>query len=182
MAIGNPLQQSYLITGAGVLILHEKNRKYYVILAKNKFKNIYEDLGGSLDPNETPEMCAAREVLEESRGVIRINPHDLSFCPYIDIIRPGSTNAYRCFIYRLNDPNFSCKIFYMTNPLYLPQAYRETTKLSRFPLEKLRKIFYKYNGYPTEIPRMSVRGKLYENIAYSRVRSILHEGFIRRIL
>lgn len=61
------------ILGASVLMLEYYKGEPAMILFRDRLTGIYSEAGGSLDPRETPEECAQRELKEESLGLFRIN-------------------------------------------------------------------------------------------------------------
>jgi 8-oxo-dGTP pyrophosphatase MutT (NUDIX family) len=61
-----------MYTGAGILIFETYHGHTYIILVRDKTS--YSEPGGSANPEETPKVTASRECLEETCGLIKIDP------------------------------------------------------------------------------------------------------------
>jgi len=71
-------------TGGGVVLIENYlNRNHTrqedaVILFRDKFTGKYNDGGGKIDPGETVERAARRELKEESENLFRLSPNSLN--------------------------------------------------------------------------------------------------------
>jgi len=130
---------------AGVLLV-EKYRNnfgridYAVILFYNIYKDTYEDPGGHLTERKTIQESAAKELIEESCNLFRINPLYLTNHIYY--------NGYYSFLLYVQGPTD----LYGGNPIYseyyhhnrnfihyqnAPAEYKETDNMRRFYISDL---------------------------------------------
>lgn len=74
--------------GAGVFFITENSDgELYTFLGERKSGSGWVNLGGLRDPEDSSiEEAAAREVFEESMGLITLDPKDLAYNPYADLV------------------------------------------------------------------------------------------------
>jgi uncharacterized protein (DUF2236 family) len=132
------------VLGAGVLILTESTTfpgEHDVILFKD-YTGMYTDAGGHCD-DSPPDEAASKELYEESRTIVHIDVNTIRECNFIDI--PSYKHTYRCYV--VNVPRIQCRDFYEIDTRYMPRAFRETTRMRRFPLRYVRERIF--NGQLT---------------------------------
>jgi hypothetical protein len=124
------------IAGSGVLILTDSNvfpGEHDVVLIKD-YTNMYNDAGGKSE-GKTSAVTASDELYQETRGIIRIDPHILSKTKYIDIGK-SSKHRYRCYIVYI--PKLSCRQYYSIDTSHMSSSFRETTGMTRFPVRYIQ--------------------------------------------
>jgi ADP-ribose pyrophosphatase YjhB (NUDIX family) len=121
-------------TGAGVIVIDTKNN--HLILTRD-FRKEYNDFGGGCEKDELCYETASRELYEESRCTIEVLPHIMKKNKYVQVHTKGG-HIYTCFIHYTD--NVSCNAFYEAkNKIkHLPKQYHETTKMSRFDINKIK--------------------------------------------
>lgn len=88
------------ITGAGLLLFTNIENKLHVILYKNKYKQTYEDLGGTFDKNDKNiYKTASRESYEESATYVDIKDYELQKSKKVFL------NTYVCFLKKVKNFN-----------------------------------------------------------------------------
>lgn len=124
-----------LLTGAGIAILVPYQKRWAVALFHEKHSNSYQDLGGSIDPEDTDlKEVAIREAKEESANLIHIHPKCL-FTYFIEKL------PYRCYLIAV-PPNTINPTTFKTNHFLLeknnaPHHYQEMDDLDFFYLTDL---------------------------------------------
>lgn len=142
------------MNGAGVLLLEKYNTRdinkkiirtgYSVILFHDKKRKVYTECGGNIDPGETMEICAQRELKEESLGLFRINISKLA--PRLKSI-DSYQGKYTCFLAYVKGPQGigirssdydHNKKFIETNKSMIPDCWRETDRMTRIYLDDIK--------------------------------------------
>lgn len=111
-----------LIKGAGGIIL--KGNKVLLIKRKNAqiFNNLWANPGGKLEPGETVEECAVREVFEETGVAVKVVKKIVDYEDY----REGTLRGlYTGFLVKIVSGVPSCK------------DSEKIADIRYFPLEKL---------------------------------------------
>lgn len=81
---------------------------------------------------------AARELYEETRGVLNVTAARIRTCPWVDI--DNGRHKSRCYFLTLTDAEAAgiCRKFYATDVSKLPRAFQETTAMTRFNIAQWR--------------------------------------------
>jgi hypothetical protein len=121
------------LTGAGIFIVENNNNNLVAILFGNKGHE-YSELGGVIDPGETPEETASREAKEESANLIQIKPHELK-----QISIPILHHKYMSYIIYIN--KISARDYYHNVKLVFgkckPHVWKENSSMVRIDLQNL---------------------------------------------
>lgn len=140
-----------IVKGAGVLLIQKVNRDKVFVLFKNK-KNMYMELGGGRDGNESVYKTAQREVCEESYSTVHISKDTLidlyKHKKYYDGVH--NNRIYRCFFHELDgdDDVITRKAFLknknifkylLSNNIPIPDYYFETVDVSFFNIDTVRR-------------------------------------------
>ena len=122
--------------GAGILIIESyKGQPVITLFGKDGFN--YADLGGRIDPGESPEEAACREAREESANLINIGPHEI-----VQYSIPVKHQEYVAFIMYVDGIFFKDYahninvIFTGCNP-YKQKHWMETNSMARIPLNNI---------------------------------------------
>lgn len=129
-----------MFKGGGVLLIENHNNQKgriepSVILFKNKYTNIYSDLGGRIDPkdNQNISKTALREAFEESLCLIKLRS--------VRNFDSVSNNSYKCYIVPVEDNKIKIKYYYhnlkVIPKLDIPEYYKETIDMARFYISDL---------------------------------------------
>lgn len=151
------------ITGAGVIVVNKSKKNEYadvllILETGGRFRGHYNDIGGDIDPHETPLKCAVRELMEETYDTFTIKESDLS--ENMSIMAKTTTgNCYKSYLYIHDDENFSCKTYYDKMKINVNNYNRETNGLSRFPINLLIDAF-KNNSTPPGFNYLDSDGNL----------------------
>ena len=120
-------------SGAGVLLVCNKKTLGPCIILVNDYTQKWSDLGGSYeDKHGTPDVTAATETYEESRGVIQIAASSLT--KYVDL--PVQLGIYRSYIAELADKKW-CTVYNQTDTSKMSHAFQETNGMRYFPLAQV---------------------------------------------
>jgi hypothetical protein len=120
-------------SGAGVLVLDTS--KQQLLLIKD-YHGQYNDMGGQLQApliDGVLERTAAAELLEETRGVMKVSAAELASAPRVSLPK-----GYRMYILRRPDTTGLCSRYYAIDPKKagLGPSFCETEGLTRFPLQQ----------------------------------------------
>ena len=154
-------------------------RRQYFCLVKDQRKT-FNDPGGIYEQkHKRISSCAAQELKEETRGLVKVSARTLQGCKWVDV--PCGRHMYRMYIMYVNSPGFpsvSCSNFYKINPKTLPKAYQETTRMTWFPIRQFKSEYLR-NGHISSTKNTD-RGK--KEKVHGRVRtgiaSAIQKGLI----
>jgi hypothetical protein len=119
--------------GAGILIV-ESYKNSPVITLFGKHNSELNDVGGSIDPNESSEVAAARECREETGNLINIKPSELLQISMPVLLRQYISYAVYVRNISAKDYNHNIKqIFGSCNS----HVWKETNIMARFPLKDI---------------------------------------------
>jgi len=139
-----------LVKGSGVLLIQKMHKSKVLVLFKSK-NNLYMELGGGKEDNETVYNNALRESREESYYSVNINKKDLIEAyknnKYYD--RIFNNSIYRCFYYTIPEEDVLTRKEYMKNKnifknlkknnIEIPDYYFETNDISFFNIQSIYK-------------------------------------------
>ncbi len=125
-----------MLTGAGILILELYNSNIVVTLFGMNATN-YSDLGGHIDPGETPQDAAYREGREESENLINIKPHEL-----LQYGIPIIFKQYLCYIIYVQNLSFqdyahNVNIIHSGCQGHYANVWKESNSMARIPLNNI---------------------------------------------
>ncbi|MCJ7636149.1 MAG: NUDIX domain-containing protein [Nitrososphaeraceae archaeon] len=140
--------------GAGILII-ESYKKNPVITLFGQNNMNYSDVGGKMDPGETPEVTAYREGREETANLINITPEELNY--YAARIE---FNGYVCYIIYINEIDFN-DYAYNVNIIHSYCSYKEkhwmeTNSMARVPLNNILSSANQHIDYSSDINGYSI--------------------------
>jgi NUDIX domain len=130
-------------TGAGVVLIENYlNRKHSrqedaVILFRDKFSGKYNDGGGKIDPGETVERAARRELKEESENLFRLSPNSLN------LQLASRHQNYIAYFVRITAKGgiqskyYSSNLSSLKNGKNVPHHWLETDKMTRVYVKDL---------------------------------------------
>lgn len=118
-----------MITGAGILLL--ENYKGYPVIVLFGKHNKYSDLGGYIDPGESPEQCACRESREESCNLLYITPQQLSI--YATPIKCKQYVSFVLYIKNIKKTHYEYNSKQISN-YCKSNKWKETNQMTRIPL------------------------------------------------
>lgn len=179
-------------TGSGIILVEEyydsKTRKYrpVIILFKNRFFGMFEDLGGGRDSSETLKESAIREAQEESRNLF-ILPEEL-----LDDKKAVRIKNYVGYIVHIKGPddrNINLKWYDYNKeiidehldevkPTKKEKSFDETIDITRIYVEQILKdgIFdIQGDFYTKNINNKTVK-------IFSRTKSLLRTAFINDLI
>ena len=125
-----------MLTGAGILILELYKSNIVVTLFGMNATN-YSDLGGHIDPGETPQDAAYREGREESENIINIKPHEL-----LQYGIPIIFKQYLCYILYVKNLSFqdyahNVNIIHSGCQGRHSNVWKESNSMTRIPLNNI---------------------------------------------
>ena len=139
-----------IVKGSGVLLIQKINRDKVFVLFKNK-KNMYMELGGGREGNESVYKTAQRESREESYSTVNISRDTLidlyKHKKYYDGVHDN--RIYRCFFHELDGDevitqkqflkNKNIFKYLLSNNIDIPDYYFETLDVSFFNIDTVRR-------------------------------------------
>jgi ADP-ribose pyrophosphatase YjhB (NUDIX family) len=145
------------IKGAGILIIENYKNNLVVTLFGNQGKE-YSDLGGVMDPGETPIKAACREAREESANLIKIEPDELK-----NIGNSVTISAYKAYIVYIKNLSIQAyqqnvkKVFQDCNK----RVWKENNSMTRIPLDRMIDTVIKNNKQVRDINnnKIKIRGR-----------------------
>lgn len=189
---GSSTKQKKTDTGAGIILIedyYDNRRKRYrpaIILFKNRFFGMYEDLGGGKDKKENLKQTALREAQEESRNLF-ILPIEL-----LDDNKAVRIKNYVGYIVHIKGPddkNINLKQYdynksildrYFNNikPNKLEKSFDETIDVTRIYVQQLIKDgIYDVKGdfYTKDVNNKKIK-------IFSRTKSLLRTAFYNDLI
>lgn len=120
------------LSGAGTVIIEDKNGSVCIVLGQSKHSHKYSDFGGSYDKKDFDVIdTAKRELEEESLNLVKVKRK--YFVHYVDI--PSGQHKYRAFIIKIND--IHQKYFHHNKRILeknkAPRCWREISNIAHLP-------------------------------------------------
>ena len=117
------------INGAGVLIVEMYNNVpcYTVFQTRN---GLYEEPGGSRDPNEDIRVTASRECREETANLLKLNPQELN-----DSVIVRHYIAYIIYVSGLHRDDFLNNV--KITHAHCSRHWKETFNMTRIPIQNI---------------------------------------------
>lgn len=153
-----------MLTGSGIFIIQNYKNKKVVVLFGNDIE--YNDLGGTIDYDETSLDTACREAREESCNLVNFKPEQIKQISYPVQYR----NYVSYFVYinklSLKDYYYNKKIIYNNCDKNKYKHWMETNKATRIDLDILIKnsLIYNNNVYDIRGKKIQVRNRVIDLI------------------
>ena len=121
--------------GAGILLLENyKNNPVITLFGRDGLN--FSDVGGKIDPGETPEEAAYREGREETANLINISPDELNF--YAGRVEFNGYVAYIMYIDQISYYDYAHNLNIIFNNCSSKQNHwKETNSMTRIPLNNI---------------------------------------------
>lgn len=119
-------------SGAGVILVTSNNE---LVLVREKRSKKYSDAGGNIQddvPEPSIEMSASNELLEETRNLVKIPAKVLRHYPNFTVKDQTGNHVYRVYFVK---KDVSCAEFYESDTRGLDSSFRETDKITKFPID-----------------------------------------------
>ena len=124
-----------MFSGAGTIIIEERNGVLCIVLGEGKSSHKYTDFGGTYEKKDKDiTETAKRELQEESMNLVKVDRKYLVH--YVDI--PTGQYKYRAFVIKIND--IQQKYFYHNKNILeknkAPRYWLEMSGIAHFPFTK----------------------------------------------